>query len=112
MPTCGHVLWSSAIATRRLALWRLAQVDAGRTRESIAADHIDRRMVVLDRAPLFGLGVMFAPMSRVGAIDGCLGSPNDGTVERGGAWLRTGHDAPWLDIGFGGLFNPNRIGTF
>jgi hypothetical protein len=72
MPKGGHVLWSSAIATRRLALWRLAQVDAGRTRESIAADHIDRRMLVLDRAPLFGLGVMLLRSERAVSIGSAM----------------------------------------
>ena len=55
----------------------------------MAADDIDRQIVALDRAPLFGLGVVFAPVPGVRAIDGldCLSGPDSGAVEGGRGYL-------------------------
>jgi hypothetical protein len=43
---------------------------AGRAREFVTADDIDRRIVALDEAFFLGLGVVFAPVPCIGAIDG------------------------------------------
>jgi hypothetical protein len=57
--------------------------------------------VTLDEASFFSLGVVFAPVPRIGAIDGLdrFLAANGDAAELRGRQFRAGHDAPCSVVG-------------